>query len=351
MRSLLSVTIDAGVLAVPPLGCSREEVFQYVHTLWDCRQLRKTPWIRLCMSEQTAASLDGDGLYPLRTQLRALFDAHGIMEYDANTVATIAERFLTITPSFEERYRIRDVLSERLQTEPDVLHLTPHDCLRADLARCLTLIAVLRKHCSLPPGGHALFLRQAPKRMIQVRAQIHDIDHDRDDIPVLPRPPAFFEGDALVCDSFPDLIECMDESALLVDASDDEEIELAVRVALFKRLLEDDGHPDWDAVSVPAIGGEFRALCQRICAEQGVATPPKILRAVVETMRGENLQTVHALRIGERGNNPQRTRGSDKAKAQRRDIDRGLHLHYWERPDGAVELASVARHDDYSIPE
>ena len=140
-------------------------------------------------------------------------------------------------------------------------------------------------------------------------------------------------------------------AALLAGATDDRGIEFAIRVALFKKLVEGDGHPDWDEVTVPPVGGEFRESCQRICAAQGGAVPPKILRSVVHTLLGEDLQSAHALRLGERGSNPQRTRAADRAKAWRRDIDKWLHLHYWERPDGTVELASVVYHDDFSIPE
>ena len=37
--------------------------------------------------------------------------------------------------------------------------------------------------------------------------------------------------------------------------------------------------------------------------------------------------------------------------AMRRDIDRKIHLHYWECAQGVHELASVSFHDDFSIPE
>jgi hypothetical protein len=101
-------------------------------------------------------------------------------------------------------------------------------------------------------------------------------------------------------------------------------------------------------VVVPAIGSRFREFCQQVCADQGDSVPPKILRSIVETIKGQNLPAVHALRTGPGGNDPQRMRGSDKA--QRRDIDREFHLHYWECADGTVELASVVYHNDFSIP-
>lgn len=349
MPSPLGVTIDAGVLAVPHIDCSREDAFKYVDTLLDWSKLLDAYWVDIYMSERASESLFADGLYPLREHLQNLFNAHGIVVYDVNTVAKIAERLLAHTPSFETHYRVKDVLCEHLETEPDVIRLALHDELRSDLARCITLLAILRKHCSQPLGGHTLILRNAPKQVIQVRAHIHDLEHSRKDIPELPCPPAFFEGDVLVCDDFQSLINSLDETAILIGASDDLGIELAIRIALFKNDIAQDALLDWDDVPVPIIGRKFRELCQKICANQGDAVPPKILRAIVETVKKNNLSAVHALRTGEGGNNPQRTRGLDKA--QRRDIDRELHLHYWECADGNIELASVVYHNDFSIPE
>ena len=153
----------------------------------------------------------------------------------------------------------------------------------------------------------------------------------------------------LVCDDFRGLIECLDESSILVGASDNFGIELAVRIALFKYDIAQGDEPDWSNVIVPKIGADFRELCQKVCADQGDVLPFKILWSIIETVKGQNLPAVHALRTGSGGNDPQRMRALDKA--QRRDIDREFHLHYWECANGAVELASVVYHNDFKIPE
>ena len=349
MSSLPSVTIDASVLAVPHFSCTKDDAFQYVDTLLDWSKLLDETWVAIYMSERASEALDNDGLYPLRGHLRDFFNTHGIVEYDVNTVATITEKLLTLTPSFEDRYQVEDILSDNLETEPDIIGLATHDGLRSDLVRCIILIAVLRKYCSQPLGGHSLVLRKSPKQVVQVRAQIHDLEHDRDDLPDLPCPPEFFEGDVLVCDDFRDLIECLDESVILVDASDDLGIELSIRIILFKQALSQSEDPDWETIQVPSIGPEFHKTCQRCCNNTGNSLAPKILRSIVETIEGQNLSDVRALRTGQGGNDPQRMRGSDKA--QRRDIDQEFRLHYWDCADGRIELASVVPHNDFSIPE
>lgn len=63
----------------------------------------------------------------------------------------------------------------------------------------------------------------------------------------------------------------------------------------------------------------------------------------------------HAFREGRGGEDPQRRRKSDGALAWRAALKVGSpaapRLHYWSRPDGVIEFASVNFHDDYSIPE
>ena len=183
VASMLSVTIDAGVLAVPQPTCTYNDVYRYIDTLLDWKKLLDEPWVAIYMSERASEALIEDSLFPFREQLNQLFCTHGIEEYDVNTVASVVNRLLAITPFFETYYHLKDVLTEHLETEPDILKLTTCDGLQTDLARCVVLIAILRKHCSQPLGGHSLILREAPKDVVKVRAQIHCLEHERDDIP------------------------------------------------------------------------------------------------------------------------------------------------------------------------
>jgi hypothetical protein len=61
---------------------------------------------------------------------------------------------------------------------------------------------------------------------------------------------------------------------------------------------------------------------------------------------------LHQLRASVGGGAPQRTR-QDGAKAWRCSLQAGTpaarRLHFWLLPDGRVELAKVAYHDDFSI--
>ncbi|MCH9662631.1 MAG: hypothetical protein K0U66_03100 [Gammaproteobacteria bacterium] len=350
MSTFASTVIDAGVLALPGDNATAESVHRYVNALLDWSALVNEDWICVNVSELSIENLISSNRYPLPEVIKTLLHNSGVAEYDANTVARAASRLLEITPSFEERYRLRNVLLENTSLSPQITADCTEECLKPDLERCLCLLALVHK-CSATQSGREfpMIIRQAPQSSIKLRTQIHEVEHSRDDLPELPKPPDFFESEIFVCDSFAGLIASIDESSILIKAENDAEIELAVRVSLFKHDMEINGKATWPSQPVVQIGNVFRQSCQRCCLDKGAAMPSKILRTAVEMLRKLKLHTAHALRTDLKGSSPQKLRGTDKA--WRRDIDRKLHLHFWECPQEEFELASVTFHDDFTIPE
>ncbi len=345
-----SVTIDAGVLAAPPMEATTDEVVGYVKTLLDWKELLDLPWVAIYMSERATDVLFDEEVYPLRDALKCLFESKGINQYDVNTVAQVTEPLLRLTPHFETHFRVHDILVEDPFTEPNLLSIHTSQSLVSDLARCVLLIAILRNHCRTPARNHSLIVKPwQGGTLVQVRAIIHDLDHQRDDILELPKPPAYFHGSVLVCQNFREFILAIDEVTIWDTACDETGMQLAIQIALYKSRLQRDLEPEWEAVPAYSFG---RAMCDttRECCRAGPRNLiEKILRAIVETLDKRSLRAVHELRTAKSGNAPQRMRGKDKA--WRRDIDNEYHLHYWECSNGIVEFASVVLHNDFSIPE
>ena len=346
-----TATLDAGILAVPQGTTTPGHAHRFVEGLLDWVKLLDEPWVAIYMSERASEALIEDGLYTFRDELRRLFSAHGVVEYDVNTVAQVADRFLGRTPSFETYFRVQDALVDELTTTPDVLQLCTGRNLREDLARCIVLIAILRRHCSGEAQTHIIVLREAPHRVVRVRGLLHYLEHQRDDLGMVPSHPDYFEGEVLACDSFVGLLECIDECTVLRRASDDIAVELACRIAVFKAGQARGDESDWEDIVGWRVGRQFRDRAQRCCRDAPDGFPARLLRAVAEAIEGESLQAVHPLRIGSGGNDPQRRRARDNAKAWRRDVDYEYHLHYWELQDGSIELTSVGPHNDFSMPE
>lgn len=348
MSSSPSVTLDASILIVPDVDCGAECAYQFVERLVGWSQLINEATFTIVMSEKASESLATECLFPLYSQLSALLSANKIVEYDATTLNTIVTKLLTVTPTFESHFGMVDVLSENLDLCPDIRQFSSHLCIQSDLARCMTMIAVLQKFSPGSSKSHMLVLRNAPTQVVRVTANIQFIEHSRSDMPTLTGGAESIDGEVKVCTDFRGLIYSLDESAILLAATDDRGVTFAIQVALFKELEFHSEFSDWTQIKTPEIGREFRELCRQICADQGLAITKKILRSIVETVKVRKMSAVHALRTGGGGNEPQRMRGSDKA--QRRDIDHDLHLHYWECADGTIELAAVVHHNDMSIP-
>ena len=340
-----SVILNTDVIALPYGRCSKHDAIRYVENILYWKKHLDEPWITFYVSD--ALFYDW---YPDTSQLAGLLNRHGIVWYDANTVFAVVNRLLNKAQPFETVYQVSDVISENLEIIPDIIDFSTSEDFRSEIERLVTLIAILQKRCFRSFRGCSLIIkREIQSQKIRIRAQICALDHSRDDIPDMPCSPEYFEGDVQVCKNFRGLVGCLDEAEILVGASDDFEIQLAIRIALYKYAIKNNEYLDWhDAVS-PKIGPKFRKSCLQCCKDRGKSLPKQILKSIRRTVIGQKLFAVHALRTDKGANSPQRMRGSDKA--QRRDIDREFHLHYWKMPGGKIELASINYHNDFSIPK
>ena len=346
-----SVTIDAAVLAPPTEDSPVAAVHRYIEKLLGWSKLDKS-WVDIYMSEKTSEALVTDGLYPIYKDLKKLFAANGIVEYDVETVVTIAYALLQHehTSPFEPAFQVWKVITETLSTDPDIVPRSAGTALQSGLPRCLVLIAILRQYCQELIANHALILGHAPEQVVTVRAMIQDIQHDRNDLSGLTYP-HMFEGMVPICDDFEGLIQCLDAPSMLASSTDNVGLETAIRTALYKLQFGRGKEPDWNDLRGFRIGRCFLETVQESC-KRGSSYPEKVLRAIVETLDGENMRATHALRRGHGGDDPQLRRLADDAGAMRRDIDQEHHLHYWLCDNGIVELASVSHpHADFSIPE
>lgn len=345
-----SVTIDTGAIITPPISATVNDVHQYVETILDWRRLLDEAWVAVYMSERAAEILFEDDIYPFRDSLRRLFESKGIIEYDANTVARVTDHLLQLTPTFEDFFRVSDVLTSELTTNPDLLSFSVTENLASDLARCIVLIAILRSHCQNPVLDHILVMRYAPDaQTVEVRGLVHELEHYRDDIGPIPIPPDHFEGTVLVCNSFRGLVLSVDERLVWEGAKDKTGIELAVTIALYKSRIMRGLDPEWDDLGSFVLGHRFFETAKACCRVNPPSFTVRVLRAIMETIEGLRMEGIHALREGPGGNDSQRKRGEDKA--WRRDIDHEYHLHYWKCESGTIEFASVVSHNDFSIPE
>ena len=347
------VTLDSGLLAVPVGITTAEHTRRFADGLLEWCALLDEPWAEIFMSEGASAALVEDRCFPDHSIVGLLLRQHGIVEYSANDLIAVVGRLISMAQSFEEDVGMWDVLLEdgAVVASPDVLQLAAGICSRACLGRCLVCLAVQQGYCSGGAAQHVLVLRRAPATCVRVGAQVHALDHERDDLRPLPEPPDCVEGTVRTCDCLSDLVRCLDEVALLRWATDDAGVELACRVAVLRARDGRREKREWGSVDRGQVGSLFREKAQRCCRDASEDFPGKLLRAVAHTVDGENLGATRWLRVDRGANSAQRRRGSDHAMAWRRDIDNEYRLHYWQLPSGRVELAWVASHNDLYIPD
>lgn len=346
---MASVTIDTCVLAAPPDSSTRDEVMSYVENLLDWKLLLKEPWIAIFMSERAAEAMLDANVYPLRDQLKLLFSKKGIQEYDVNTVASLVDELLKKTPGLETYFGINDVLHENLSTLPDLLSLHTGPELASELARVIVIIAILRTCCRKPVLDHSLIIKPWNGSLsVKIKTQIVEIETSRNDIEGFQHTPEYFEGEILTCQNFREFVLNIDETSVWEAAKDEIGLILATKLAVFKHRIMRNLEPEWDSITGFTFGKQFYSR-MRECERGGcLGLVERTIDAIIDTIDELKLSQVHIKRTGKGGNNPQETRGQDKA--WRRNINDEYRLHYWECNDGTLEFASVGPHNMFDIP-
>ena len=315
MSSRPSATIEPSILAIPSLMGEADEIHKYVVLLLFWKEVLEDDWFDVHMSERAAEALFADGRYPLREQLTAVLKKYGIEEYDVNTIARMAEDLLRRTPSFEQYYGVSAVLSERQVFEADIHNVVLYDSLREDFVRCVLLMALLRSYRLDPPAGHCFIVPTALARSVRVVALVHDVEHEREELATLLSLPEQLDSNVLMCDEFSGLMNCVDEREILINATEEKSIGLAIRIALFKDYLQSGEDWNWKVENLPTIRRRFRETCQECCAEHGVALAQKTLRSIVNIVRDATQETFHAIRVAVGGGSRQRKEGRIGSKS------------------------------------
>ena len=347
---MLSVTIETAVFAPPPIDASPELVRNFVETLLDWKTAMDDERLDVYTSRFAPDVLINCNLYPIRPQLKALLAQAAVFEYDANTIAVLAETILNRSDKIEDKLGISDVLASDLALNPDVFAQYAPPQLLEEAQRCVIVLSLANRYVNDPMlRGHAIAIRATNvATAVQVKCLIQDIEHSRDDLGGLPIPPDHFEGSIVVCGSCHHLLMSVDEVEMLRSAANERHLAAAIRVGVYKRYVSSGTPLRWEELPSFSIGRDFFASLTRHHVMSGSGLAERLFRAVIETICHDKLDATHALRTGQGPGDAQRQRGADLA--WRRDIDRDFHLHFWECDTGIVELAALVVHNDFSIP-
>lgn len=138
--------------------------------------------------------------------------------------------------------------------------------------------------------------------------------------------------------SYAEFANSCDADTVWQNATSVDDLKLAIRIAL-----------PTDSRDLPwSLGSRFLEAIQSQHLQTPTHSSP-IIRACIEVILKLNLRDTHVLRVGSGPKDEQKKRGPDTA--WRRDINRDMHLHYWETLSGP-ELAWVTvTHHEMFIPD
>lgn len=341
------VFVDPSLFTLPdgPLLTDQMESRLYGLVRWS-RLISNNP-TEFCTSERCVVAMYREGLGPSLANIERTITQHGITSMDAQTVMRAVSSIVNNEPYLERHFNVTDILIDEMQSEIDPPTVTSG--LRNELQ--LPLLESL--------GICAVQSTRSPDTDFAFATLWDD-----------PAPPP----DEVVAKVFVGMIAFDGEGESVLD----QKLPVVLDVLLGTEEAESGtaGLEGWEANPAGAIERAYKrsaglaapALRQyRVRNEFGQSIKdahldeiPRLLRAVFRkaawvvsglatTSPGAELHWIEQPKGG-----PQKTRSADGAKAWRCQIGKhgaGYQLHYWECPDGVVEIAVVKPHSSVYIPE
>ena len=346
-KVLVNVTLDASVLAIPA-NQTKFSIERYVERLLDWKELQRDSWVDVNTSKFAYEMLYGDNVCPDYGTMKRMFLKNGVEKYNWQDV-TIVIQDLMNPPHFEDCLEIKEIeveviSAEQITTEPDVFNNYPGVQIQNDLKRCVVLLAASQSLNKTKIPYHVLALHKTQTKSIKVSALVSGFPrYDGKGVSQSKSTKRLVEN-ILIAEDIRGIIECVDETELLLKASTESDLAAAIKIAFFKNNAAIFLLPEY------SIGTKFlSSILERLAFKPELAK--SLLRAIVETLQRTKMNDTHVLRKGKSGSAPIRKRERDDAEALRRDIDLDHHLHYW-KDNNCIELACVSYpHDNFDIPE
>jgi hypothetical protein len=347
---MLTVTIEPSLFA-PPSGSPDPAAFRnYVSTLLHWKTILDEGSAQILTCRATNDALIRCNCYPFRPRLRTLLSQTAVTEFDANTIAIVAEMLIARSGQLERSTGIEDILlAEDLGIIPNVFAECCWPELKYEGEKCAVVVAIARTASDDPTASaQGLAIRPAPvSQKITVDCRIEVIDSRRSDLRNLPMSPSRFRGEAIICQTFQEFLGAVDELELWKSARSNHDLETAIRVAIYKSRVAAGAATTWTMIPRFRINQQFYGTAHECGALTSDSLGRSTLRSILDAVEDRRLASVHELRTGSGPQDPQKRRGSDLA--WRRNITYEHHLHYWQCEGGMKEFSCMVPHNSFDI--
>lgn len=324
MTKLIDLTIDLGALLAPDTGDAEDTVSKYNDLLVGLYELTGLDWIEAC-----AAYDMGDYIDFINERIIQTFDKHEIKILDPKTLFRSTVEFLYRLPEFHSHHDIL-VEASSVSTVPDVFTSAIDESHESKMKECIASIAVLNEICGDSVPRNIMLLGCAPAPLVEVTSDIECVSSYTHDVSSVAQP-GRVESAVHVCEDevgFMKHMDSIDAEKILLNADTVEGIQLAVRVASFKRDPKMKSIDGWNSIPVPIIGDCFPSKCSEILKSDREPCG-QLLEALVEIATGKVTGSYQIRDVKPVGD----------LKPRRKRIGRSHRLNFWEGPGKAIEVA------------
>lgn len=342
--------IDSFKFACPE-GKAGLEIFEiYIYDILALRDLLNANWLELYISAKlTEVLTETDSYPPWKDVERAMNYLNLQDEIQPSDIFYVMNELFKKGTAVEDKLGIEEILTDNYQCVPSY-HYSDRPRPFIENYEDFTSKICFRCHLNGLQNGTPYFLTANLKNedeSVCVKTEILDCDFVLPDH--APEFPLTVRGTFSAASNADGFRLQIDPITIWKNAEDEESYSEALEIYIHQRRHRqgDDEKP----VFPWSFGSEFITGLKGLKFLNKDEEIAKLLRTLAAAVLNENLQNTHPLRRGKGGDDPQRVRERDGAKAWPRDIDRKFHLHYWQTSD-EIEFAWAAYpHDDYYIPE
>lgn len=354
--------IDSGGLAIPQKPNTSFEIPSFVQFILFCKDLLISAkydnvsllGVYLCNS----AELFQDDVFPRIDSITQLLKRQNERVVDTKTLVPVIHRILRECEPVSYCKDLPETVWSNLSVRPDLLSECLTDGLRKGLSCCIVNAALASEYQNRYNSKYRIVVRYSPSITIRVGATIQRIlSHPKDCLGGNVVFPHRFSGEVKTVHDPCALAESLDVAYLaeiLKRGWTDNDMLFSIQLSLYKfRIRAATATPEIISIArvKSFVGRRFLESVRECCRNNPKSLAAKLLRAIWETVDKRRMNAVHRLRTGSAGGARQRIRSRDGANAWRRDVDPEYHLHYWKKADGQCELAKVAVHNSFDIPD
>lgn len=345
---MVNLQFDSYFIACPSIAEGKKAFEEYTLSLLEWQATASNKSVAFYFSHCSINTLLITNKYPFWDDLKKGIKAFEIDYIQDKDLNILAESILKRSLYIEDTLKIKEALFGNPTLNPiEVLNNRSKEY-QTDFLNTLSLMSL---YCIVNkrPNTNFFLVSKNVKNEHSIPKIDTTIDmYDPDGVlPLTPLPHPISSSFKIISE-FKGLINNLDGGFLLASSNSvDELVIFAIQANTLRVGIESNLIKTIEEIREWYFGTQFIQTCENLGFLNEEKKAQALLKAISDVLLELNQRSVHSLRTGDGGDDPQKRRG--QFLAWRKDIDYEYHLHYWKNGP-LVEFASVVVHNDMSIP-